>query len=397
MHMPSAVTAGFARFTQEKPSKYLKMAGYMICLVIFTSNVWSMSHWNERRGVFDDIAYLRQAHLFQRFGIAGLDTDISHDDDGFFKTAAAEIRHIAWSDPNAPAPFMHTHMPESGKWVLQYPPGTGFMLALFPAGHQTIGLYVCATLIILLMSWFAIGLAATVQTTLLAIAFGSAATYFMINPAKSSYSVAPTMVLCAFAGYLTASLFASPKPRERLLLCASIGLLLGLSVNFRIANALLIAGYGAMLLTSFLRERTVANFTAGLTVAVGFLLGTVPTLVANAINAGSPFATTYSAVDAVPPDLSFSITPQYVTDLQGFLIVLAIGWTGWTFFGELGPVAKRVAQVTGLNLIVNLVFFLSHPIFTPYYLVPIAMLSLWSLLFASLTPHRRSNLMLATP
>jgi hypothetical protein len=33
---------------------------------------------------------------------------------------------------------------------------------------------------------------------------------------------------------------------------------------------------------------------------------------------------------------------------------------------------------------VNLSFFLSHPLFTPYYMIPIAMLSLWSLLFASL-------------
>ena len=34
------------------------------------------------------------------------------------------------------------------------------------------------------------------------------------------------------------------------------------------------------------------------------------------------------------------------------------------------------------NLAVNLGFFMSHPIFTPYYTVPVAMLSLWSLLFA---------------
>ena len=37
------------------------------------------------------------------------------------------------------------------------------------------------------------------------------------------------------------------------------------------------------------------------------------------------------------------------------------------------------------NLLVNLAFFMSHPVFTPYYTIPIAMLSLWSLLFASLT------------
>lgn len=36
------------------------------------------------------------------------------------------------------------------------------------------------------------------------------------------------------------------------------------------------------------------------------------------------------------------------------------------------------------NLIFNLAFFLSHPIFEPYYTVPLEMLSLWSLLYASL-------------
>ena len=30
----------------------------------------------------------------------------------------------------------------------------------------------------------------------------------MINPTKASYSVAPTMMVCALAGYLTAKLFA---------------------------------------------------------------------------------------------------------------------------------------------------------------------------------------------
>jgi hypothetical protein len=45
---------------------------------------------------------------------------------------------------------------------------------------------------------------------------------------------------------------------------------------------------------------------------------------------------------------------------------------------------KQVAAITAGNLVVNLAFFVSHPIFTPYYTVPVAMLSLWSLLFASL-------------
>ena len=45
---------------------------------------------------------------------------------------------------------------------------------------------------------------------------------------------------------------------------------------------------------------------------------------------------------------------------------------------------RQVAAVTAGNLLVNLAFFLSHPVFTPYYTIPVALLSLWSLLFASL-------------
>ena len=39
------------------------------------------------------------------------------------------------------------------------------------------------------------------------------------------------------------------------------------------------------------------------------------------------------------------------------------------------------------NLVVNIIFFMTHPVFTPYYTVPISMLSLWTLLFATLKPY----------
>jgi hypothetical protein len=57
--------------------RYLRLACYFFCCLILLSNVWTISGWNESRGVYDDICYLRQAHLFQRFGVGGLDTDIA--------------------------------------------------------------------------------------------------------------------------------------------------------------------------------------------------------------------------------------------------------------------------------------------------------------------------------
>ena len=63
--------------------KYLKALCGVGFFVVLVSNVWSISGWTEIRGVYDDICYLRQAHLFQRFGLDGLDTNISRDDDRY--------------------------------------------------------------------------------------------------------------------------------------------------------------------------------------------------------------------------------------------------------------------------------------------------------------------------
>jgi hypothetical protein len=47
-----------------------------------------------------------------------------------------------------------------------------------------------------------------------------------------------------------------------------------------------------------------------------------------------------------------------------------------------------IALITAINLAVNLGYFLSHPVFTQYYLMPLAMLSLWRMLFAYVLDDR---------
>ena len=262
---------------------------------------------------------------------------------------------------------------------MQYPPGTGFLLALFPQGHQVVPLYVAASLIVCGLALSGIAMARTLSSILSAGLFGALAVYLMINPAKASYSVAPTMALCAVAGLLTALWLT--RERRSLLLIALIGLLLGASVNFRLPNALLAAGYFLFLGISFAWSRKLANFVQGLGFAAGALVGVAPTLIAQAINAGSPLATTYGSADVVAPGLDLAVLGQYLRDMQFVLIVLAIGSTAWLLSnGEVRT--RQVALVVAGNLLVNLIFFLSHPIFTPYYVVPIAMLSLWTVSFA---------------
>ena len=45
-------------------------------------------------------------------------------------------------------------------------------------------------------------------------------------------------------------------------------------------------------------------------------------------------------------------------------------------------------RASAANLVVNIVFFMTHPGVHAYYTVPITMLSLWPLLFASLIPRK---------
>jgi hypothetical protein len=387
MHELSGSPAS-ARFTRVSTQQYLRIAFGLVCFLLLASNVTSISHWSERRGVYDDLCYLRQAHLFERFGLSGLDTDITHDDDHFFTEAATAIRHLAWSDPASPAPFCHTFIPATGKRVIQYPPGTGFLLALFPDGFQTIGLFISANVIIFLVSLVAIGRARSASAILLCGGFGFAALYFMINPTKASYSMAPTMVACAVTGLLTASLFSLQSVKGRLLMTLAIGLLIGLSVNFRLPNLFLSGGYFVVFGISFLSSRTLGSFLQGSLLGLGVLVGMAPTLIANAINAGSPFSTTYGAQDTMPPDFTFSSVSMYLSDIQGILIILAIVWVCRDLIAASSRAAKNVAFVTAANLLINLAYFLTHPIAVVYYIMPIAMLSLWSLLFSFLMQER---------
>ena len=309
--------------------RFLKVLCGIGFLVIFVSNVWSISGWNEIRGVYDDICYLRQAHLFQKFGAGGLDTDISRDDDRYLSEKLKEIGFPTWRDTTT-APC-HTVMPATNKLVIQYPPGTGFVLSLFPSGFQVIPLYVLASAVAVGFALVAITYASTIFSLMLVAAFGDVVIYLMINPTKASYSMAPTMVVCAVAGYLTARLFSARSRQHRLMLTGLIGLLIGLAVNFRLPNLFLSSGYFLFFFVSFLMSRKAETLLQGALFGTAFVVGVAPTLLANAINAGSPFRTTYGGVDVTPPDFSFSVIWEYVA---GHAIRLAGAGGG---LDDLGP------------------------------------------------------------
>jgi hypothetical protein len=202
--------------------------------------------------------------------------------------------------------------------------------------------------------------------------------------------MAPTMIVCALAGYVTAKLFMV-ETRHRLALTILVGSLLGIAVNFRLPNLLLASGYGVFLLVAFLYARNRDTFLQGIAFAVAFSIGMAPTLIANLINAGSPFSTTYGGVDVVAPEINADVLWRYFVDVQFVLLVIAALWTVLILRFNRRSGARTAGLVVAGNLILNLLFFMTHPVFTPYYTVPVAMLSLWTLLFATLDENSRQG------
>ncbi len=353
-------------------------------LAILVSNVRLISHWSESRGVYDDICYLRQAHLFQRFGWQGLDTSLDRETDGYLAAKLRSIDFPNWNEPTR-APC-HTQTADGSKWVMTPPPGTGFALALFPEGFQVIPFYALANVIIAGFALYGLWRAREPASLTLAALFGALSIYFMINPTKASYSMAPTVVVCAFVALFTARLFVDEGPR-RLLIVAAVGVLLGLSASFRIANVILSAGYFLFFGLSFLIWRTRETFLQGLALGLAFLVGLLPVLAANLVNSGNPLVSAYGGQDTAAPSLDPAVLWAYLTDTQFPLIVIARAWMAllWHFASHAG--VRKLALLVAGNLALNLAFFATHPVFTQYYTIPISMLSLWTLLFATILTH----------
>ena len=225
-------------------------------------------------------------------GCRGLDTDIARDDDRYLADEIEGDRLCGLEGSGAGA-LPHPDAGDATRYVIQYPPGTGFVLALFPEGFQVIPLYVigdrrsCSAFAILAITSRARPFFDHAHGRLSA----TSRIYLMINPTKASYSMAPTMVVCALAGFLTARLFVRRSRGARLLLAGADRPADRPGRQFQTAEPVSVV----RLFLFFLRlipacRESWQTFLQGALFGAAFLVGMAPTLLANAINAGSPFS-----------------------------------------------------------------------------------------------------------
>jgi len=239
----------------------LKALCSLVCFLLLASNVWSMSHWNEARGVYDDVCYLRSSasvsafrarrfrhrHFQGRRSVRGVQAEGDRFSD-LERSGNGPLSHIDAGFRKAGDPVSAGHRPAAG--------AISARASGDPALCRGLGSSCSA------LRWLGIAAARTVPSVVVAGALGFLAIYLMINPSKASYSMAPTMAACALAGYLTARLLIDTPPSRRVVMASLLGLVLGVSVNFRLPNLFLASGYVLFLLAAFLSSRKISAFIA---------------------------------------------------------------------------------------------------------------------------------------
>ena len=214
------------------------------------------------------------------------------------------------------APLCHHYFPKADHIGVQYPPGTGFMLALFPEGEAlhsldrlVIGLFVVVGLVLLVIAamrrtWVAAGfviLALSLGLEMLARIDNAS---FSIN-AMFAPLLLSSLCLCAAFGLRADSPGLSYFV---LLLTFLAGLLFGFAIFVRLQVAFLIPGMLVLLWPEHLRDWYKSSLAA---LVSGVLLGGVLPLMMNQSRlTGAWYLSTYGIGNTDPPTLQ-SFWPNF--------------------------------------------------------------------------------------
>src|SRR5262245_676246 len=279
----------------------ISTAAILILMVVATDRtVRSVASHGEYPGGCDWFGYMRQAQLFRERGvIGGLNTAIADPVTRYLIEKGKSLAMLPSRWAYLVGPQCHNYQIRTDQVILQYPPGTGFVLSFFPEGVQARSAFVLWSVTILLICSLPALATRSPLVPLLAGALGLYCLY-VLHYFADTWSIPASIAASLSAGYFTVASFAASSLRRRLLLTLALGLLLGLSVSIRIPNAFMIFGYVAVLGSALLLRRT-REYAMRVVGFIGsFMVGLVPVFAANSINAGGPLATTYAAGDTVP-------------------------------------------------------------------------------------------------
>ncbi|MEW5422549.1 hypothetical protein [Amorphus sp. 3PC139-8] len=335
----------------------------------------------------DPYGYARQQELFRDKGfVNGLDTRAQDEEVLFLiKTArAAGLTPDQFGEMIAP----HCHHYEEGSdsVILQYPPGTGFLLSLLPEDREVEALALLSLAVVLaVFGIFAVrSLPAFVSTAaviggLVVVAMPLANSTLMV-----SASFAPTLGFITLATALL--LYGTHRPdRPSWWTGALLGLLAAFLMNLRIANAFVVIGMAVFIVIaigSLSPKRLARQLPFLLSGVVVFAIGLLPLLTANKINAGGIFESTYGVADSAPARFE---TALFLRNLRFYFFDTPATPVTWGALAALllvlvaavfapSPQSRRRCWAAFLGGAaaygISIVFFGTHEIAATPYLIP---------------------------
>lgn len=289
----------------------------------------------------------------------------------------------------AVAPHAHHYAPQSGYVVVQYPPGTGLVLSMFPQGEAVyrlnrliVWVFIVAGVVAMAIgawkrAWVSIGLVVLALSLGLMVLARLGALSFSINAV-----LVPIFLTCVFT--LLALRLKTTDRKGLALLCALVaGLSLGLATMIRLPSFLLSAGFLVLLWPGFrnfkIKSLPVA-FALGVTI-----MGVIPVVINQHKVAGAWYLTTYSRADAEPPTLKYlrQNISYFLVNGNGTVDNWAIfagfiGFIGFLMlyprrdseqFNRLGLSWKRLVLAVMLLWLTTLCYFLAHRITSGHYMI----------------------------
>src|ERR1044072_2018516 len=205
------------------------------------------------------------------------------------------------------APHAHHYFPQSNYVGVQYPPGTGLVLAMFPQGEAiyrmnrlVVFLFIFAGVMAFAISawkraWASIGLVVLALSLGLMVLARLGALSFSMNAV-----LVPIVLTCVF-NLLALRFTAADRDRLALLCALFAGFSLGFATRIRLPSFLLSAGFLVLLWPGFRNFRIKSlpvAFALGVTIT-----GVIPVVINQHNVAGAWYLSTYSAVDSAPPTL----------------------------------------------------------------------------------------------
>ena len=291
------------------------------------------------------------------------------------------------------APHAHHYMPQSGSVGVQYPPGTGLVLALFPQGEAVYRLNRIVEFVFIVAGVVALVIAtwkrawASIGVVVLSLSLG-----FMVLGRLGALSFSMNAVLVPILLTTVFSLLAlwlqtSGRNRLALLFALLAGLSLGFATMIRLPSFLLSAGFLVLLWPGFRNFRIKSLpvvFALGVTIS-----GVIPVVINQRNVAGGWYLSTYARVDAAPPtteavgpNLSYFLGNGPASIDNWALLAGLIGLVGFLLLyarheNRLGLSWKRFVLAVALLWVIPICYFLSHRITGAHYMI--------SSIFATLT------------